>query len=310
MRQPSFGCRSNLARERRIFSGSYPQKGSSNMKKSINGWSFPAEYTFEDCLAAAKKAGFDGIEFNLDGENKGHSFTFETTDEEILAVKALCEQYGIVPVSVSSSLHHNAWGKSAPEDVEYLMKVLKTQLNAAKVLGADAILVVPGGMNEKLSLKESRANSIKNLKAAEDMIRASGVTVALENVWNGFFLSPYDMVSFLDELDSDIFALYFDLGNMVAFSNSEYWAEIVGSRTAKIHIKDFKRNGGINRGGVFCDLLKGDLNFKAAMAALKKEGFDGYLTAEVSKAEGVEWEDFFDSVSEAEDIIAGYYNEA
>ena len=280
------------------------------MKKSINGWSFPAEYTFEDCLKAAKKTGFDGIEFNLDRENKGHSFTLSTTDEEILAVKTLCEQYGIVPVSVSSSLHSGIWSMTDVKTVEYAMNVLKTQLNAAKLLGADTILVVPGGMPDGITLKQARANSIANLKAAEDMIRASGVTVGLENVWNGFFLSPYDMISFLDDLNSDAFALYFDLGNMVAFSNSEYWAEIVGSRTAKIHIKDFKRTNGINRGGVFCDLLKGDLNFKAAMAALKKEGFDGYMTAEVSKAEGVEWEEFFASVSKAEDIIAGYYNEA
>ena len=190
------------------------------------------------------------------------------------------------------------------------MKVLKAELNAAKVLGADTILVVPGGMNENLTLKQSRINSIKNLKSAEDMIRASGVTVALENICNGFFLSPYDMLSFLDELNSDVFALYLDLGNMLAFSNAEYWAEIVGSRTARIHIKDFKRTNGINKGGVFCELLQGDVNFKAAMAALKKEGFDGYMTAEVFKAEGVEWDDFFASVSKAEDVIAGYYNEA
>ena len=280
------------------------------MKKSINGWSFPAEYTFEDCLKAAKKAGFDGIEFNLDRENKGHSFTLDTTDEEIVAVKALCEQYGIVPVSVSSSLHSGIWSMTDVKTVEYAMNVLKTQLNAAKLLGADTILVVPGGMPDGITLKQARANSIANLKAAEDMIKASGVTVGLENVWNGFFLSPYDMLSFLDDLDSDVFALYFDLGNMVAFSTSEYWCEIVGSKAAKIHIKDYKRNGGINSGGKFCDLLKGDLNFKAAMAAMKGQGFDGYLTAEVGKGDGVTWEEFFDSVSAAEDTIIGYYNEA
>ena len=280
------------------------------MKKSINAWSFPAEYTFEECLAAAKKAGFDAIEFNLDGDNKGHSFTTATTDEEILAVKALCEKYGVLPISISSSLHHGIWSKTGDDEVAYAMTVLKAQLNVAKLMGADTTLVVPGGMTEGITLKQARANSIKNLKAAEDMIRASGVTVGLENVWNGFFLSPYDMLSFLDDLGSDVFALYFDLGNMVAFSTSEYWCEIVGSRAAKIHIKDFKRNGRINSGGTFCDLLTGDLDFKAAMKAMKEQGFDGYLTAEVGKVEGVTWEEFFSSFSAAEDTIIGYYNEA
>ena len=280
------------------------------MKKSINAWSFPAEYTFEECLAAAKKAGFHAIEFNLDGDNKGHAFTLATTDEEILAVKALCEKYGVLPISISSSLHSGIWSMTGADEVARAMKILKAQLNIAKLMGADTILVVPGGMPEGITLKQARANSIKNLKAAEDMIRESGVTVGLENVWNGFFLSPYDMLSFLDELNSDVFALYFDLGNMVAFSTSEYWCEIVGSRAAKIHIKDFKRNGRINSGGNFCDLLTGDLNFKAAMAAMKAQGFDGYLTAEVSKGDGITWEEFFASVSAAEDTIIGYYNEA
>ena len=57
------------------------------MKKSINAWSFPAEYSFEDCLKAAKAAGFDAVEFNLDAGNAGHAFTMETSDEEILAVQ-------------------------------------------------------------------------------------------------------------------------------------------------------------------------------------------------------------------------------
>ncbi|MBQ9115760.1 MAG: sugar phosphate isomerase/epimerase [Clostridia bacterium] len=280
------------------------------MKKSINAWSFPVEYSFEECLAAAKKAGFHAIEFNLDKENKGHSFTTSTTDDEILAVKALCEQYEILPVSISSSLHHGIWSKTAPEDKEYAVGILKAQLNVAKLMGADTILLVPGGMKDGISLKDARENSLCNLKAVEGLIRESGVTVGLENVWNGFFLSPYDMLSFLDDLGSDVFALYFDLGNMVAFSTSEYWAEIVGSKAAKIHIKDFKRNGGINSGGVFCDLLKGDLDFKAAMKAMKGQGFDGYLTAEVGKGKDVSWEEFFRSVSDAEETIIGYYNEA
>ncbi|MBR2460792.1 MAG: sugar phosphate isomerase/epimerase [Clostridia bacterium] len=280
------------------------------MKKSINAWSFPAEYSFEECLAAAKKAGFDAVEFNVDRENKGHSFTADTTDGEILEVKALCEKYGIKPISISSSLHHGIWSKTGEEDVEYARGVLRVQLNVARLMGADTILVVPGGMREGITLKQARENSLKNLRAVEPMIRESGVTVGLENVWNGFFLSPYDMLSFLDDLESDVFALYFDLGNMVAFSTSEYWAEIVGSKAAKIHIKDFKRNGGINSGGAFCDLLKGDLDFKAAMAAMKKQGFDGYLTAEVGKGKDVSWNDFFKSVAEAEDTIIGYYDQA
>ena len=198
-----------------------------------------------------------------------------------------------------------------PESQGDIVLTREDTRHAAKLLGADTILLVPGGMSGDITLAASRENSIRNLRAAIPMISESGVTVGLENVWNGFFLSPYDMLSFLDELDSPAFGLYFDMGNMIAFSTSAYWTEIVGKRIAKLHVKDFKRNGGLNSGGAFCDLLKGDADFPAVMAALKQAGFDGYLTAEVFKTEAAQpWEEFFASVSKAEDEIIGYYNKA
>ena len=280
------------------------------MKKSINAWTFPNEYSFRDCLAAARDAGFDAVEFNLDADGRSeHSFYLSTTDDEILAVRALCEEYGITPVSVSSSLHSGLWSRLEPETVERSRAILTAQLNIAKLLGADTILLVPGGMRDGMRLDEARKNSIANLKAVEPIIRASGVKVGLENVWNGFFLSPYDMMSFLDELDPELFGLYYDLGNMVAFSDTIHWTEIVAPRALKIHIKDYKRNGGINRGGRFCQLLEGDVDFEGAMALLRAAGFDGYLTAEVSRDdESVAWSDYFASISKAEDKIIEFYN--
>ena len=280
------------------------------MKKSINAWTFPNEYSFRDCLSAARDAGFDGIEFNVDAEGKSaHSFTLSTTDGEILAVRALCEEYGIVPVSVSSSLHAGLWARLEPECVERATAIITAQLNVAKLMGADTILLVPGGMRDGMRLDESRRNSIKNLKAVEPIIRASGVKVGLENVWNGFFLSPYDMVSFLAELDSDLFGFYYDLGNMVAFSDNNFWTEIVAPNTLKIHVKDYKRAGGINRGGRFCQLLEGDVDFDTSMKLLREAGFDGYLTAEVFRDdENMAWPDYFASIAAAEDKIIEFYN--
>ena len=283
------------------------------MKKSINAWTFPKSYTFDECLEAAKKAGFDAVEFNLDavGVDSNHAFTLETDEGQIKAVAEKAEALGIKLVSVSSSLHNGIWSKTDPETVDYREKVLKKQLRIAQLLGADAILLVPGGMKDGMLLSEARANSVASLKKMIPAIKESGITVGLENVWNGFFLSPYDMVSFLSDLDSDAFALYFDLGNMVAFSNSEYWCDIVAPYITKIHIKDYKRNGGINSGGSFCQLLEGDLDFKAAMKMLKKHGFDGYMTAEVGKSDpDMSDSDYFASIAAAEDVIAGYYNEA
>ena len=119
------------------------------------------------------------------------------------------------------------------------------------------------------------------------------------------------MIRFIDELDSDMFGAYFDLGNMVAFSDTVHWADIVGARTLKIHVKDYKRDGGVNRGGKFVQLLDGDVDFKRSMEILKAHGFDGYLTAEVFKDDPEMSDiDYLASIVEAEKTIQKYYDEA
>jgi sugar phosphate isomerase/epimerase len=71
-----------------------------------------------------------------------------------------------------------------------------------------------------------------------------------------------------------------------------------------VHIKDFKRNSGTNSGGSWPDLLKGDTNFKKIIPALRKAGFDGYLTAEVSKSDNsITFEQYYRQVAEAADKI-------
>ncbi len=277
------------------------------MKKAINAWSIPENYTFEECISAVKAAGFDGIEFNFDAENRGHSITEETSLKELLRIKELCDIAEIKVVSVSTSLHNFRWSVSEPREVQYIIGLLDKQLMAAHVLGADSVLVVPGGMKDGMLLSEARKNSIKNMKAALPVIEKYGVTVGVENVFNEFFTSPYDMLSFIDEVDSPLVKAYLDLGNMTAFSSTEYWCDILGGKIAKIHIKDTKRLPEC-RGREFTPLLEGEINFPLAMSILRNNGFDGYLTAEVGNYDKLPIEDFLRSIVEAEDKMIAYYN--
>ena len=282
------------------------------MKRSINAWTFPDKYTFEDCFRIAQKVGFDAIEFNVDAIGRSfHSFTLETTDADIEEVASLAKKYGIECPSVSTSLTAGLWAKADEESRARIFSIVEMQLKIAKGLGADTILTVPGGMADGMLLSEAWKNSIKNLKDFMPTVEKYGVKIGLENVWNAFFLSPYDMVRFIDELGSDMFGAYFDLGNMVAWSDTVHWADIVGSKTFKIHVKDYKREGGVNRGGKFVQLLEGTVDFKRSMEILKARGFDGYLTAEVFKDDpNMSDEDYLASIVSAEKTIQKYYDEA
>jgi len=254
------------------------------LKKSINAWSVEKDAGFEDMFAQIKAAGFDGIELNLDkDDNSKHSLTFSTTSAELAEIKAISERYSLPVVSVSCSLYGTNMGSPQAEERAFAAKVLLKQLERAKALGAAGILVVPGGMTDSVTLKTAWENSRKTLDSLKDVINETKLFVGVENVWNQFFIFFFDMVSFIDALDSHYIGAYFDVGNVVAYSEPQHWIEVLGKNIGLVHVKDFKRKGGMNSGGEWADLLAGSINWTKVIPALKTAGFDGYLTAEVGK---------------------------
>ena len=251
------------------------------MKKALNAWSVPGDVAFPELFAQLSAAGFDGVELNLDApDSSAHSLTMHTTAEEIRAIRELSRQYNLPIHSISTSLYGpDTLGADCPEDREKGRDILRRQLELANLLGADAVLVVPGGIGPERSIRRSWENSLESLTPLRQEIVSSGVKVGLENVWNNFFASPWDMSAFLDQLDCPAIGAYFDVGNVVIFSYPESWIEILGNRIVKVHVKDFYRSGW--NAGHFCNLLEGSVDWKKVMDALGKAEYNGYLTAEL-----------------------------
>ncbi len=278
------------------------------MKKSINAWSADPSVSREELFRDVKAAGFEGIELNVDGPNGAkHALSMETTGEELAQIRQLSQKYSLPVGSISTSL----WWKVSmgdPIKTDAAAALLEQQLRCAKETGATAILVVPGGMSSDRTLKQAWDNSVTFLKGQKETIERYGIIVGVENVWNEFFTSPFDMCCFLDEVNHPLVQAYYDVGNVIAFSTSEHWIEILGNRICKIHIKDFKRNKGkINTGGNFVDLTQGDVNWKTVVPALRKAGYDGFLTAEVFKEDETQpYTEYYRQISAQEDEILSY----
>ena len=253
------------------------------MKKSINAWSVPNHIAFAEMFCDISTAGFDGIELNLDKENSsGHSLTMNTGKDTFAEINRLIVEYNLPVVSISTSLFGSRLGSDDKAVRESGKDIIRKQLECAADLGADSILIVPGGMSENITLLHAYENSLTAIEELKPEIEAAKINIGLENVWNGFFTSPFDMKSFIDSLDCAYIGAYFDVGNVIAFSYPEYWIEILGKRIRKIHVKDFKRTSSINSGGTFVNLLEGDVNWSKVISALHAAGYDGYLTAELS----------------------------
>ena len=88
---------------------------------------------------------------------------------------------------------------------------------------------------------------------------------------------------FLDQFKSDRVGIYFDIGNCLIYAPAQDYIETLGAKFIKaVHVKNWQGEdcGGTLHG--FGDsLLKGEVDYKAVFAALKKIGYDATLTVEM-----------------------------
>jgi len=255
------------------------------MKKGINAWCFPADMALEDVFSLASSCRYDGIELNMaEGAPDGTAQTALTLGMPRLgldAVKNLSDKYGLPVSSLSTGLH---WKYPLTDNDaakrEKGARVVGEMLDAAAYIGCDAVLVVPGAVTESVSYKTAYERSLGAFRELSSDAERAKVYIGVENVWNKFLLSPLEMASFIDAAGGGYIGAYFDAGNVIQYSFPEHWAEALGHRIVKVHIKDF--DSGIGNMSGFKPLLQGSMKWDRLMAALRAAGYDSYLTAELS----------------------------
>jgi len=151
-------------------------------------------------------------------------------------------------------------------------------LEIASWLGADSLLVVPGVVDNRTSYDVALENALSGVRELVPIAERLKVTLAIENVWNKFLLSPTEMRDFIDQCESEYVGAYVDVGNMIPYGFPEQWIRILGKRVRAVHMKDFRSSVGTMGG--FVMLMEGDVNWPAVMAALREIGYDKSLTAE------------------------------
>lgn len=253
------------------------------MKKGINIWSFP-QGTVKESLMLAKKAGFEGVELALNGEGE---LSMQSTEKEIAEVRKMAQDIGVELYSLSSGL---CWDYRLSDDDKAMREkakdIIKKQLDTAKILGADTVLVIPGVVNVEFSSPEKKVaydivyeralEGIYELKAYAESLK---VSIGLENVWNKFLLSPMEMRDFIDKIDSEYVGSYLDVGNTLYCGYPEDWVRILNKRIKKVHFKDYRMQAGGLHG--FVDLLAGDVNYPEVVKALEEIGYDNWVSAEM-----------------------------
>lgn len=274
------------------------------MLKSVNQWCFPEGTALDKVFSVSQQAGLDAVELNLYASGAPAGFTMDTTAAEAEGIAKQAAEHGLKLRSLSTGLLWGAPLSSADADERKRGRaIVGKQLEIAELIGADTVLVVPGAVNENSSYDDCYANSQRELELLIPEAERRGVKIGIENVWNKFLLSPLEMKRYVDELDSPNVGVYFDVGNILLYGYPEQWIRILGSRIAKIHVKDFKTSAGNFSG--FVPLMAGDVNWPGVIAALKEIGYTDTLTAEISPYPSNAYQAVYDTANQLEAIING-----
>jgi hexulose-6-phosphate isomerase len=234
-----------------------------DVRPSIRLSALPHSLPLAARLAVARDAGFEGIEC-------------EVGDAPAAALRDAADTIGITVHSVHC---WENYGKplSSPDPATRDAGVAATvaAIEAARILGADTMLLIPGVVGPDASYDEVHRRS-------RDVIRRDilpeaerrGIVLAIENVWNGFLLSPYDCAYYVGGFGSQSVRLYLDVGNIV-FGRPEGWIDIAGPLIAKLHLKDLRHRHRLRRYRVV-RVGEGDVHWRRVREALARSGFSGW----------------------------------
>jgi hexulose-6-phosphate isomerase len=230
-----------------------------------------------DRFQLMRDAGFQGVEVPS-----------AMNQADVLAAR---DALGLEIPSVVISTHWNfPLSSPNPATRQIGLDGLKQGLRDAKAYGATSVLLVPAVVNKDISYADAYARSIEEIKKALPLAEELGVAIAIENVWNGFLLSPLEAAAYVDGFKSKFVRWHFDVGNIVDTSWPQHWIHTLGPRIAAIHVKEYSRKLRDEKGqreGFKVELLAGDSDWPNVMSALDAIGYSGWFIAEQYRPPGI-----------------------
>jgi hexulose-6-phosphate isomerase len=232
----------------------------------------PKDLSYARRFAIAREAGFDAVEMQTIARA-----------EEAAEVKDAAAGAGIRIHSVMNADHWRFPLSSGDADtVNRSVEGMETSLRNAALWGADTVLLVPAVVDATTSYKDAWERSQRVIRTRLIPLASQlKVTIAVEEVWNKFLLSPLEFARYVDDFASPWVKAYFDVGNVVFYGYPQDWIRTLGARIAKIHLKDFQLD---RPNGKFTwrNLGEGDIDWLEVHRALEAVAYRGYVTTEVA----------------------------
>ena len=160
---------------------------------------------------------------------------------------------------------------------------LESGIDTTKAIGGETMLiVVEYDITKPLMAQWNQSRD--RLKEAAPYAEKQGVRIVIENVWNTFFTSPFDLARFVDEVGSQWVQVQFDVGNVMRWGVPEHWMEVLGKRSFKLDVKEYDLEIALAQGmrkGFDKPLGEGSINWAAVRRELGTINYSGWAAAEV-----------------------------
>ncbi len=230
----------------------------------------------------AKNAGFEAIELRYGSEELPSSLSAD----EVKRIGDAAHESGIQIASMwmGGGFRTNPINSPDPAVRAKSLEGLKQGLEFAKNLNCGATLLylcrLGDGPKLLFGYEDTWNRVTEELPKAAPWAEDAKVCLTVENVWNKFILSPMEMRTFLDQFHSPWIQSHFDVGNVMQYGYPQDWILTLGPRIKRVHLKDYKLSARYEQGR-FVDLLEGDVDWKAVMAAFVKVGYRGFMSPEI-----------------------------
>jgi hexulose-6-phosphate isomerase len=206
---------------------------------------------------------------------------FQSEPAELEKIRSQAEAAGLCIPSISTmQLFYYPLSSPIPAVSERAKAIVRNMITATARLGGDVVLIAPGMVTQDVPYQETWNRSHAAITELLPFAETHGVSLAIENIWNKFLLSPLEFVEYIDSFNHPNIGAYFDVANVLTYGFPDQWIELLGHRLKRIHFKDYRLD--IDNVQGFTYLMQGDVPWERVIASLERAAYDGWIVVEVT----------------------------
>lgn len=268
----------------------------------------PASLSWEARLMKAKEAGFDFVEISVD-ESDERRARLDWSDDEVYALRRLCEQHAMPLQSMCLSAHRKyPFGSMDDRIRDESLRIMEKAITLAYKLGIRCIQMAGYDVFYEEQSQETHQRFIDGMKQAVKMAERAGIMLGVEIMDTPYLnsLSKFEVLK--REIPSPYFMAYPDVGNISGW-NYDVCTELKLSRDhiVQVHLKDTLRVSPTCK-GQFRDLVigQGEVDFNGIFKTLSEIEYQAPFVIEMW-AQNEHW---FEDILEAKATLKRIANDA